>query len=398
MQRKKIKKIKSAKSGVWGISVFHVKQSILKKGEFPMKESINLNTRQLTLLLSNLLITKMMFAFPRFLFKTSGNAAWIQAIYMSLIAYILLIVSLKLYQYTGNKSIIQLAESIGKTPLKILVSLCVALIIIANAGTEMRTFAESVKIILLPKTKIEYIMILFTFIVCLGAYKGFSSLVTINALIFPFCLFFLGVLVTFLLPAYDINNLFPIFGTGIKNIFVTGLKDMSCFSDLIALNLLLPYCGDIETVKKSGKNALLIGGITLTLICFSYALTYPYPYSREFLLIPYQLSRILRAGEYFQRFEALFEFVWSLTQLLYSSIYVFILCNVFRDTFKLKSREPLIPCTALLISLLSFEPSSIVALLDKAYTFKERLIPLAYILPILIPLLFVLKRRKTYEK
>lgn len=363
-----------------------------------MKESLNLNTRQLTLLMSNLFITKMMFAFPRFLFKTSGNAAWIQAIYMSLIAYVVLLISIKFYQFTGNKSILQLAESLGNMPLKVLVSLLISVIIAANVGTEMRTFAESVKIILLPKTKIELIMILFAFTIVLGAYKGFSSLVTINALIFPFCLFFLVVLAVFLLPAYNINNIFPILGTGAKSIFIEGIRDMSCFSDLIALNLILPYCNDIETVKKSGKNAVIISGITLTVICLSYALTYPYPYSREFLLIPYQLSRILRAGEYFQRFEALFEFVWSLTQFLYSSIYVFLLCDVFRDTFKLKYSSPLIPCTALLICLLSFEPSSIVALLDEAYALKERLIPFAYILPILIPLLFILKRRKSHEK
>lgn len=363
-----------------------------------MNDSISLNSRQLTLLIANLLITKMIFAFPRFLFKTSGNAAWIQAIFLSVVAYLLLLISLKFYEYTGNKSIIQIAESIGKTPLKILVSLVVSVVIIANVGTEMRTFAESVKIILLPKTKIEYIMIFFAFTVAIGAYSGFSSLVTINALFFPFCLFFLGVLVVALLPSYDINNLFPILGTGAKNIFIKGLRDMSCFSDLISLNLLLPYCKDIEMVKKSGKNAVLIGGITLTLICISYGLTYPYPYSREFLLIPYQLSRMVRAGEYFQRFEALFEFVWSVTQLLYSSIYVFILCNTFQLTFKLRYSKPLIPCVVTGISLLSFEPTSVVALLDSAYTFKERLIPLAYILPIIIPLIYIIKRRRSCEK
>ena len=107
-----------------------------------MNDSIKLNTRQLTLLMSNLLITKMIFAFPRFLFKTSGNAAWIQAIYMTVLAYILLIISLNFYKRTGNRSIIQLAESIGKTPLKILVSLVVSVIIIAKPDNNF-VIAES---------------------------------------------------------------------------------------------------------------------------------------------------------------------------------------------------------------------------------------------------------------
>lgn len=359
-----------------------------------MDSKISLNQRQLTLLMSNLLITKMTFSFPRYLFKTSGNAAWIQAIYMSLLAYIILRISLAFFKYSGNKSILELSESIGKKPLKIAISLIVAFIIIVHTTTEMRTFLESVKIILLPKTKIEYILIFFGATVSIGALCGFNSLSTINALFFPFCLFFLGALVVFLLPTYNINNIFPVFGTGVKNIFAVGLLDMHCFSDLLALNLLYPYIGDIKTIKESGTKAVLISGIALTVICLAYGLTYPYPYSTEFLLIPYQLSRMVRAGEYFQRFEALFEFVWTLTHLLYSAIYVYILCLVFQKAFKLRAAKSLIPCVVVLLSLVSFIPSSVVELLDTSNILKRIMAPFALFLPIIVPLIFCIRQRK----
>ncbi len=359
-----------------------------------MNTKIRLNQRQLTLLMSNLLITKMTFSFPRFLFKTSGNAAWIQAIYMSLLAYIILRISLSFFKYTGNKSILQLSESMGKKPLKIAVSLIIAFIIIIHITTEMRTFLESVKIVLLPKTKIEYILIFFGATVTIGAICGFNALSTINALFFPFCLFFLGALVLFLIPTYNINNIFPIFGTGIREVFINSLLDMHCFSDLLALNLLFPYIGDIKTIKESGTKAVLISGIVLTLICLAYGLTYPYPYSTEFLLIPYQLSRMVKAGEYFQRFEALFEFIWTLTHLLFSAIYVYILCLVFQNTFKLRAAKSLIPCVVALLSLVSFIPASVVELLDTSNTLKRYLAPFALLLPIIIPLIYSLKHRK----
>ena len=73
-------------------------------------------------------------------------------------------------------------------------------------------------------------------------------------------------------------------------VFLNGLLDMHCFSDLLALNLLLPYIGDIKTVKKSGIRAILISAAALVLICLSYGLTYPYPYSKEFLLIPSEIK------------------------------------------------------------------------------------------------------------
>ena len=359
-----------------------------------MNSKIRLNQRQLTMLMSNLLITKMTFSFPRFLFKTSGNAAWIQAIYMSLLAYIILRLSLSFFKYTGNKSILQLSESLGKKPLKIAISLIIAFIIIIHITTEMRTFLESVKIVLLPKTKIEYILIFFGTTVAIGALCGFNSLSTINALFFPFCLFFLGALVLFLIPTYNINNIFPIFGTGVKDVFLSSLLDMHCFSDLLALNLLYPYIGDIKTIKTSGTKAVLISGIALTLICLAYGLTYPYPYSTEFLLIPYQLSRMVRAGEYFQRFEALFEFVWTLTHLLYSAIYVYILCLVFENTFKLRAAKSLIPCVVALLSLVSFIPASVVELLDTSNMLKRWIAPFALFLPIIIPLIYSLKHKK----
>jgi len=359
-----------------------------------MSTRINMNSRQLTFLISNLLITKMTFSFPRILFKTSGNSAWIQAIYMSLLTYIIFMFSVMCFKYSGNRSIIELAESIGKKPLKIAVSLIVAFIIIVHSATEMRTFLESAKIILLPKTKIEYMLVFFGVTILIGALCGFNSLITINALFFPFCLFFLVALVLFLIPVYDINNIFPIFGTGAKNIFVKSLLDMHCFSDILALNLLLPYIGDIKLAKSCGTRAIIISGLCLTIICLAYGLTYPYPYSTEFLLIPYQLSRMVKAGEYFQRFEALFEFVWTLTHLLYSAMYVYILCLVFQKAFNLRNSNALLPGVVALLSLICFMPSSVVELLDSSTVVKQFTAPFALILPILIPLVYKIKKGK----
>ncbi len=359
-----------------------------------MNEKITLNSRQLTLLLSNLLITKMTFSFPRILFKTSGNGAWMQAIYMSLLAYGFLWLSFRFFKYSGNKSILELSENIGKKPLKIAVSIIVAIIIVIHAATEMRTFLESAKIILLPKTKIEYMLIFFAAAVLIGALCGFNTLATINALFFPFCLFFLVALVLFLIPAYDVNNIFPIFGTGAKNIFLKSIPDMHCFSDLLVLNILLPYIGDIKLAKSCGTRAVIISGLSLTIICLAYGLTYPYPYSTEFLLIPYQLSRMVRAGEYFQRFEALFEFVWTLTHLLYSGIYVYILCLVFRKAFNLRAIKSLMPGIVALLSLICFMPSSVVELLDTSTRLKTLTAPFALLLPVVIPLIYKLKNKK----
>ena len=55
-----------------------------------MNENIKLNKNSLATILTNLFVVKMIFAFPREMFKISGNAAWIEAIYLVLIAFAML--------------------------------------------------------------------------------------------------------------------------------------------------------------------------------------------------------------------------------------------------------------------------------------------------------------------
>lgn len=363
-----------------------------------MNETGGINQKQLTLAAANLLAVKMIFAFPRCLFGTSGNAAWIQAIYMTAIAFGLLEASLAMYRFTGKKSIIQLSESIGGMPLKIVVSLIVAAIFTASLSTEARVFAESVKLVLLPKSKIEYVMLLFGLTIAIGSLCGFFALSTVNAIFFPFCLFFLGLMSAALIQNCNINNIFPIFGTGIKRIFVNGLSDLSCFADILALNILVPYCSDIEMVRKSGRRAIAIGGCVITLLCLVYGLIYPYPYTSEFLLTTYQLSRMVRAGEYFQRFEALFEFIWAITQLLYSSMYVYLICDVLGSTFKLRDAKATIPCIAAIVCFTASMPQSVAELLETSRKINRYIFPAAYLLPIVIPIIYIMVRRWRGEK
>lgn len=362
-----------------------------------MNERLKLDTNRLTMIMTNLFVVKMIFAFPRELFKTSGNAAWIEAIYLVIIAFVMLEITFLTYSKAGNRSIIQLSEYIGGKPFKTVVSLVVVTVIGGFLCTEIRTFAESVKIILLPTTRIEYVMLIFAITAGIGAYYGLEALSIINGIFFPFCLFFLAVLALWLVPNFDINNIMPVFGLGIKNIFVSGIKNLSCFADILALNLLLPYCDNIEVAKKSGRYSLLLSGLVLLMITLAYGLCYPYPHSSDFLLTAYQLSRMVRAGEYFQRFEALFELVWTVTHLLYSSIYIYIICAALKDGFKLKYTKPIIPCVVTILAMISFEPSSIIDLLSATSTIKQIFFPFAYLLPVLLPIIFIYKRRNSDE-
>lgn len=357
-----------------------------------MKKEI-ISEKELTFVLANVIITKMIFSFPRNLFFESGNAAWLEAVFVSLFATVVFEITASIYAKCDKQSILELSEHLGGKLFKSAVAILTVLVLSLNFTAELRTFSESVKIVLLPKTNIEYIMILLAIAIVIGAKKGISAISTINAILFPICLVFLAFIAIFLLRDYRINNIFPILGTGVKNIVKGGFRDLSCFSDVLILNLLLPYTKDLSVTKKSGRKAVIISSVTIIMICLCYGLCYPYERAKEFLLPIYQLSRMIRAGEYFQRFEAFFEFVWTVTELLYGTIYVYVICNTISEAFNVKNQNMLVYCVVTSCIFIALMPSSVVENVEFSQKIGIWTAPVAFLLPFILPLIYLPKRR-----
>ena len=111
----------------------------------------------------------------------------------------------------------------------------------------------------------------------------------------------------------------------------------------------------------------------------------------------YQLSRMVKAGEYFQRFEAFFEFVWSLTQLLHMSIYIWVVCDIIKNSFALANSKRLIPCVTATIGWMAFCTGSIGEMLTMSKTMIRCTYPIPYLLPVIMSLLYMAVRRRNPE-
>lgn len=73
---------------------------------------VMIDRKKMTTLLINVISVKMFLTFPKVMIINSGNAAWIECIYNTLIVIGLFWITTKLYR--SNKNIIQLAEMTGK--------------------------------------------------------------------------------------------------------------------------------------------------------------------------------------------------------------------------------------------------------------------------------------------
>lgn len=340
-----------------------------------------LKQKEITCLIINAIFVKIILAFPRELVIDSGNSAWIQVLYNSVCALLLFIITAAIYK--GKKNIIELAYSCGGKPLKIITGLLTFIVLFVNFVPIARIFPESVNIILLQDMETKVILIVFGIAAAIGAYLGIESVARIHSIFLPAAAAVLVIFLLLLIPYYDIKNITPFFGKGYSNIFLKGFNSLSMYSDIILLNILLPFSKNSGEIKKSGYKALIIAGIVSVVIVFAYCLTYQYPASEEFIIPVYQLAKIIHLSSFFSRFESFFQFVWSIMIFLYAAFYIYMMCYVWLITFNLKFYRPLIlPITVICFGI-TLLPSSVMDMFNYARRINIMVYPLAFVLPLL---------------
>lgn len=314
-----------------------------------------------TPLLINIIFVKVILTFPKTVVENSGNAAWIQVLYNTLIA--LLFFCAVMHIYNKKKNIIEIAEINGGKPLKIIVGILVTAILTINAVPIIRIFPEAVKTVLLQKTNVEIIVVVMAVVAAMGAYLGIEAIARIHKMFLPIAAIVFLSFLLLLIPKYRLVNIFPIFGNGLSSIFIKGFNSLSLFSDLIVLNLLIPYTKNLDMIKRSGRCGIIIAGIAATVTTAAYCLSFSYPASENFIMPAYQVARLINISSFFSRFEAFFEFVWSILILLYTATYLYMISYSLQITLSLKFLKPLIFPVTVIIFLISLLPSSMMEMM-----------------------------------
>ncbi len=339
-----------------------------------------LSKKQLQGTMLIVLYMNLFYTFTRQMVLPAGNAAWIIAIYVTFAELLIFFVTESLY--CKHKDILSLAQGLGGKPFKIVIAIIASAVIIMNMAAPVRSFAESVKMILLQNTPIEAIIITFGICAIIGAYCGIQSLSIICGLFFPIIAVVLIFFLIMLIPNFDISNLAPIFGTGVQNIFGEGLKCISLFDDMLLLFFLLPEFE--ESAIKSGYKVIIISGLSMCAVLLFYCGIFPYPVSTEYIMPVYQMTRLIEIGDFFGRLEAFFGFIWSISVLLHISINLYVLSRIWQKAFDFEFYKPVVPLMMIITLSLAFLPSSIVNMIQ-----LHNWIPIVLsILSIAIPLIF----------
>ena len=87
-------------------------------------------------------------------------------------------------------------------------------------------------------TSLIFIILTFIIVICITLHHRFSSIAKVNLLIIPLVVISIIFLFVANIKNCSLDNIFPIFGDGLFNTFVTGLGNLGAFGGITLLYLL----------------------------------------------------------------------------------------------------------------------------------------------------------------
>jgi hypothetical protein len=202
-------------------------------------------------------------------------------------------------------------------------------------------------------------MMLFLIGAVVGSFLGIEAIIRYHAIMVPVITVIYLLIIIGVIPHMDINNIYPILGSGAKKIFADGLLKISVYGELLILFLLPPFIKSYKSLRSSGFIALGISSFILGISALAYTMVVPYPKNLQSFLPIYQLTKLVRFGRSFQRIEAAFVFIWAMIILLYVTTIFYFTIYAFSRAMGLKYIRPLILPFALILLSISFIPEGL---------------------------------------
>jgi len=309
-------------------------------------------------LLVIILSAKVFLSFPRNMALLGDAAGWIivflAGIY-SLVGYFFLSALLKKYP---GKNIIQIAHQVSGGICGKLIGAALFLFFLMTTSLYLRQFAESFILAILPRTPISVITILFLILLVYTALLGVETLSRVAWLLGPYLLIALIIIFLFSLPQMTFDHLVPVLGPGPVPLIKYSLTHLSLFSEIILFGIIAPLIRSREKINRIGLYILGVAVVINTGVTILTTAVFNYVETQKMVFPVFQLTRLVAYGEFVQRVEAVFVFLWffwagiQLSGLFYGAV------TSFAQTFRIKNYRPLTLPIAVLTFTISLIPAS----------------------------------------
>lgn len=363
-----------------------------------MTENQEIGTWGAVSLIVTLITTKILISAPSFYAEQSLSAGWLEVLISGMFELFILAIMLRLTEGYKNMDIIDIAgESFGKAG-RYTAGISSIIVFVISSAAVFRCFCELIRNTVIRGMSYEDISFFILAVSVVGAFLGIRILISASGLMLP-CIVIAVILILLInIPRYSFSNILPLLGPGVRELTGNALMKNASFFEIGIFLFFLPYFKDKKDVKNFCFTGMIFSVLLSSIITLAYQLAVPYEVAGTFALPLYQMTRMIKAGTFFQRIEPLNVFIWGGAMYTYISTGVRLSAHVYRKTFSLSHTEPLVCIFAYIICILALIPGSETSV-ERIYDF---LLTYSYIAYPLLPLLLIIfcsvfRRRRRYQ-
>lgn len=343
-------------------------------------------------------ITQIVLNLPSCIIINTGSSAWLNVLYVSVIAILFCLFICKLFKPFSNSDIVDISEFLGGKVLKFIIGFLYIVFFIFLTSVVIRYFASSLKLIYFENSPLVFLLLLFLIPAIVVARIGIKAMSKVNLIITIILSFSLLIILFSTSKDFILEQIYPIMGFGVDKTFLSGISNIFAFSSFAYLYFLIPMLNNPDEFKKIAISSTIISAIYLFLSVICLLMVFPFISFTDEMLSVYLLTRIIEFGKFFQRVDAIFIFIWILSTLSFLAFTTHIISNIFKKITNISDNREMIYCITNIIFALALVYKNIAVLkYMQNIVFKYSTIILVFIISLII-LIFAnlkLKRRNS---
>ena len=347
------------------------------------------------MMILTIVISHTILSLSRNLVANMKSAVIINIIYITFIALLIGYFIYKLLKKFPGSDIIDISEFLGGKILKNIIGIIFITYFIFSASILLRNFCEGLKIIYYPQTNIIFIILFFIISISLTNNLSFGTTLRTNLIIIPIVLFSIIFLFVANFKNFTPQRIYPIFGDGISNTFITGFSNIFAFGGISYLYLLPPYLKDPKKFKKITLISIAISGLYLLLCVSTLLFMFNFFVDINEIMPLYSAARNIDLGNFLQRLESLFLLIWIGAFACYLGIVSRFSLDMFKKICNISNAKPLVWILGLLIFSISLIPKDYAtSYFLENNIYKYLVLAITFVISLSILILANIKKRK----
>lgn len=301
--------------------------------------------------------TKLSDDTPTIIYENARNAGWIVVLLMGVMAFIPVILLIKVLSVHKGKNLHEVIIHIFGKFFGTIISILLLVAGVASITVDTGIYVDIIGTMYFTKTPPSIIYFILMLVCAYGAKRGIEQIGTVAWVLLPYLKITLFIAILVSLNTGHFDYIFPILGEGSMEMLKASAKNVSIFSDLFFIGLIAPLVTSLKDFKKGTILGLIMVTLEISLAMFTFVLLFDYT-TAEMLSYPFhETIRYIEVG-FLQNVETLFFPFWLVATFIRFSFYLYISAVLLAGILKIKESEYLIPLITTLIILFGLAPDS----------------------------------------